>query len=107
MAGMEMPPALREGVDRAREGVPLAELARAAEERSRRYRAEVRDGRFHLDGDLAARAYLATRLPATYAAISASLTAAAEMRPDFAPRSLLDAGAGPGSALWAAAGIWH
>jgi len=105
-ARMELPPALREGVDRALEGVALADLTRAAEALSRRYRAETRDGRFHLDDDLAARAYLATRLPATYAAISASLAAAAEMRPDFAPRSLLDAGAGPGSALWAAAGIW-
>src|SRR5262245_29118584 len=103
---MELPPALREGVDRALEGVALADLARAADALSQRYRAETRDGRFHLDGDLAARAYLATRLPATYAAISASLAAAAEMRPDFAPRSLLDAGAGPGSALWAAAGVW-
>ncbi|HEY7689027.1 MAG TPA: small ribosomal subunit Rsm22 family protein, partial [Dongiaceae bacterium] len=77
-----------------------------AEALSRRYRAEVRDGRFHLDGDLAALAYLATRLPATYAAITASLSAAAEMRPDFAPRTMMDAGAGPGSALWAAAGVW-
>jgi ribosomal protein RSM22 (predicted rRNA methylase) len=106
MQAMELPPALREGVDRALEGVALADLTRAAEALSRRYRGEVRDGRLHLEGDLAARAYLATRLPATYAAISASLAAAAETRPDFAPRSLLDAGAGPGSALWAAAGVW-
>jgi ribosomal protein RSM22 (predicted rRNA methylase) len=106
MRAMELPPALREGVDRALEGVALADLTRAAEALSRRYRGEVRDGRWHLDSDLAARAYLATRLPATFAAISASLAAAAEMRPNFAPRSLLDAGAGPGSALWAAAGAW-
>src|SRR5262245_48402028 len=106
MCAMELPPTLREGVDRALEGVALADLARAAEALSRRYRGEVRDGHLHLDGDLAARAYLATRLPATYAAIFASLAAAAEMRPEFAARSLLDAGAGPGSALWAAAGIW-
>lgn len=103
---MQLPPELRRGVDSALEGVPLAELARAADLLSQRYRAERRDGRFHLGDDLAARAYLATRLPATYAAIRASLAAVTEARPDFAPRGLLDVGAGPGSALWAAADCW-
>ncbi|MDJ1158676.1 small ribosomal subunit Rsm22 family protein [Chelatococcus sp. SYSU_G07232] len=103
---MELPVALRQAVDRALDGVPVAELARAAERLSRRYRAELRDGRFHIDDDLAARAYLATRLPATFAAIRASLDAVAAARPDFAPHSLLDVGSGPGSALWATAACW-
>lgn len=47
-------------------------------------------------------AYLLTRLPATYAAIARVLAEAADIA-DFAPRSLLDAGAGPGTASWAAA----
>jgi ribosomal protein RSM22 (predicted rRNA methylase) len=42
-------------------------------------------------------------MPATYAAVTASLNALAEIRPDFAPNSLLDVGAGPGTATWAAA----
>ncbi|HWL05329.1 MAG TPA: small ribosomal subunit Rsm22 family protein [Xanthobacteraceae bacterium] len=103
---MELPPALRAGVDALLDGVPLAALADAAATLSRRYRAEIRDGRLHLADDLAARAYLATRLPATYAALHASLDAVAAARPDFAPRSLLDVGAGPGSALWAARAVW-
>ncbi|WP_112661874.1 small ribosomal subunit Rsm22 family protein [Microvirga flavescens] len=103
---MELPPLLRQGVDDALAGTPLADLSRAAGALSARYRAEVRDGRFHLSDDLAARAYLATRLPATYAAIRAAMEAVAEGRPDFAPASLLDLGAGPGSALWAAAECW-
>jgi ribosomal protein RSM22 (predicted rRNA methylase) len=41
-------------------------------------------------------------MPATYAAVSASLNALREIRPDFAPASLLDVGAGPGTATWAA-----
>ena len=49
--------------------------------------------------NLSALAYLATRLPATYAAIRTSLAAVVERRPDFAPRSLLDVGAGPGDAI--------
>lgn len=103
---MELPPALRQAVDRALEGIALPELARAAETLSHGYRTERRAGARHLAGDLAARAYLATRLPATYATISASLTAAAEMRPDFAPRTVLGIGAGPGTAVWAGAERW-
>ena len=42
-------------------------------------------------------------MPATYAAVIASLNALIEVRPDFAPKTLLDVGAGPGTASWAAA----
>jgi ribosomal protein RSM22 (predicted rRNA methylase) len=103
---MELPPALRQGVDLALEEVGLADLARAAEALSSRYRQEVHDGRPHIADDLAARAYLATRLPATFAAVRACLEAVGDARPDLDPRTILDAGAGPGTALWAAADRW-
>lgn len=103
---MELPAELRQAVDRLLERTPLAELQKAASILSGRYRAEVRDGRLHLDDRLAVKAYLATRLPATYAAIRASLAEIAEAQPHFAPRALLDVGAGPGSVLWAAADCW-
>jgi len=48
-------------------------------------------------------AYAAARMPATYAAVSASLNALSELRPEFSPNTLLDAGAGPGTASFAAA----
>jgi ribosomal protein RSM22 (predicted rRNA methylase) len=48
-------------------------------------------------------AYALARMPATYAAVTASLNALYEVRPDFAPKTLLDIGAGPGTATWAAA----
>ncbi len=104
---MELPAALRQAVDKALEGVPLAALKQAAEMLSRRYRAETRDGRLHLSDDLAAKAYLTTRLPATYAAVRASLEAVAEARENFAPLSLIDVGAGPGTVLWAARDCWN
>jgi ribosomal protein RSM22 (predicted rRNA methylase) len=47
-------------------------------------------------------AYALARMPATYAAVSACLNALSEARPDFAPQTLLDVGAGPGTASWAA-----
>ncbi|WP_119303414.1 small ribosomal subunit Rsm22 family protein [Dongia deserti] len=103
---MQLPPSLREAIDRELEGTALRDLAGAADVLSQRYRAELRDGRLHVNDDLAARAYLTTRLPATFASISAALGAVAETRPDFAPQTLLDAGAGPGTAIWAAAQRW-
>ncbi len=47
-------------------------------------------------------AYLAARLPATYAAVARVLDMAATHIPDFAPTSVLDVGSGPGTASWAA-----
>jgi ribosomal protein RSM22 (predicted rRNA methylase) len=48
-------------------------------------------------------AYLAARLPATFAACSAALSTLA---PYVEPQSLLDVGAGPGTASWAAVAQW-
>ncbi|WP_119275333.1 small ribosomal subunit Rsm22 family protein [Taklimakanibacter deserti] len=103
---MELPIPLRQAVDQALEGVALAELTQAATILSERYRGETRDGALHLSGDLAAKAYLATRLPATYAAVRDAMAKLADLRPDFQPKSLLDAGSGPGTVLWAAADCW-
>jgi len=106
MSSMQLPPPLRHAVDDALKNASLADLAASSEQLSQRYRGEVRDGRRHLADDRAALAYLAARLPATYAAVRASLEAVAAARPDFAPATALDVGAGPGTALWAAADCW-
>jgi len=103
---VELPALLRLAVDRLIADTPLPDLQRAAAALSSRYRAELRDGRLHLDGALAVKAYLAARLPATYAAVRASLAMVAEARPDFSPATLLDLGAGPGTVLWAASDCW-
>jgi Mitochondrial small ribosomal subunit Rsm22 len=97
---------LRAAVDRALSGRRTADLAAAAAVLSERYRDERRDGRLHVQSDDDALAYLAVRLPATYAALRASFAAIAEARPDFAPKTALDVGAGPGTALWAVADCW-
>ncbi len=46
-------------------------------------------------------AYALSRMPATYAAVSRVLRELQERAPDFAPTTMLDAGAGPGTAAWA------
>ena len=51
-------------------------------------------------------AYLAYRAPATFAAAAAVFRQVVLQRPDWRPRSLLDVGAGPGVATWAALEVW-
>lgn len=103
---MELPRLLRQAVDCALSGVPIPDLAAAAAALSQRYREERREGRFHVGSNRDALAYLAVRLPATYAAVRASFAAIAAARPNFTPKTVLDIGAGPGTALWAAADCW-
>ena len=51
-------------------------------------------------------AYLAYRAPATFAAAGSAFRQVALQRPDWQPGSLLDVGAGPGVAAWAAVAQW-
>jgi ribosomal protein RSM22 (predicted rRNA methylase) len=51
-------------------------------------------------------AYLAYRAPATFAAAAAVFRQVAALRPEWQPQSLLDVGAGPGAATWAALELW-
>ena len=55
---------------------------------------------------VAVAAYLAVRAPATYSAAASALGQVQLQRPDWRPRSVLDVGAGPGVASWAAAAAW-
>ena len=49
-----------------------------------------------------AAAYMAARMPACYAAVYKVLEEVSMRLPGFAPESMLDFGAGPGTAIWAA-----
>jgi hypothetical protein len=51
-------------------------------------------------------AYAATRMPACYAALRRVLGEVGSLRPEWRPRSMLDFGAGPATATWAAAAVW-
>jgi ribosomal protein RSM22 (predicted rRNA methylase) len=103
---MKLPSPLRAAVDRALDGAAASKLMAAAQTLSERYRGEIRDGIPHLADHRSALAYLGTRLPATYAAVRHSLDAVQAAHPHFAPVTVLDVGAGPGTALWAAADCW-
>lgn len=86
------------------ENVPRNDLKARAQRISDSYRSGGGSG--VIRSDLDALAYAIVRMPATYAAIRAALTQAIELVPDFAPQSLFDVGAGPGTATWAACDAW-
>lgn len=101
----ELPQALRQASDRLLDGVGrkgLAERSRAISDQYRKGGGSA--GVVTSAGD--ATAYVLTRLPATYAACAHAMSQARKVAPGFAPRSLLDAGAGPGGASWAATETW-
>jgi ribosomal protein RSM22 (predicted rRNA methylase) len=96
-----LPAELRAALDAKLEGLSRQEVAARATAISKAYREGGNSGTIVSETD--ALAYALARMPATYAAVIASLNALQDIRPDFAPRSLLDVGAGPGTATWAAA----
>jgi ribosomal protein RSM22 (predicted rRNA methylase) len=92
---------LKAALDAKLEGLSRTDVAARAAAISKKYREGGNSGAITSETD--ALAYALARMPATYAAVAACLNALTEIRPDFAPRSLLDVGAGPGTASWAAA----
>lgn len=86
------------------ENVSRAALRASAQAISERYRAGGASDIIRSDFD--ALAYAVVRMPATYAAVRTALAQAAEIIPGFAPQSLIDAGAGPGTATWAGIDAW-
>jgi ribosomal protein RSM22 (predicted rRNA methylase) len=99
---VDLPSDLDTALTALTEGRSRGAIARRSAELSRTYRAGRRTAEA-VRGDDDALAYALVRLPATYAATSAALAAVTDALPDFTPRTLIDAGAGPGTASWAAA----
>lgn len=95
----DLPAELKAALDAKLEGLPRSDVAARAAAISRTYRDGGGSGAIRSETD--ALAYALARMPATYAAVTACLNALCEARPEFAPRTLLDVGAGPGTASWA------
>lgn len=73
-------------------------------EKAGRLTEAYRHGRSSAHIDLAA--YLTARMPATYAAVGRVLSQLSAIAEGFVPKSILDVGAGPGTASWAALAQW-
>lgn len=104
MAG-ELPATLAAAIQRRLTGVARSALAKRATAISEHYRSGGGSGAALVSEDDVT-AYLVTRMPATYAASAAALAEVARLAPAFAPASLIDAGAGPGTASFAAVTTW-
>jgi ribosomal protein RSM22 (predicted rRNA methylase) len=101
MIAPTFPAELKAALDAKLQGFSRTDAARRSSQISRTYRAGGGSGAIKSEAD--ALAYALARMPATYAAVAASLNALTEIAPELAPESLLDVGAGPGTASWAAA----
>ncbi len=97
----DLPAELKAALDARLQGVSRNDAAERAARISQTYRGGGNSVAIRSEAD--ALAYALARMPATYAAVIASLNALCGSRPGFAPESLLDVGAGPGTAMWAAA----
>lgn len=97
---MQLPSSLQSAIDHIVESSGLRQLSEAREELTKRYRQPSSGSQF-MTTDVQRQAYVISRLPATYAALQATLSAIKE-RADLPIKSVLDLGAGPGTAMWAA-----
>lgn len=104
MISPTLPAELKAALDARLQGFSRTDAAQRSQKISSTYRAG--GGSTTIKSDADALAYALARMPATYAAVAASLSAFAEIAPDFAPETLLDVGAGPGTASWAAAELF-
>ena len=95
-----LPEILSDGIERLSRELPFSKLEKAARELSSAYRKQT-EGQKTSRSYMATRdqkiAYLALRMPATFAAISECLK---KVRAPI--QTVLDAGSGPGTAFWAA-----
>ncbi len=97
----QLPLALRQAIDRLVAAVPAAALHDASRRLSQAYRKDAGCSPASAS-ELDRLAYVAARLPATFAATRAVLTELRRRSPDVVAGSLLELGAGPAPGLWAA-----
>ena len=104
---MDLRPDLRDALDAELGRIAPQRLAQTTAALVERYRSgQPAPGGVFLESAEDIAAYAAYRMPATYAAVAAALAHLREQWPSDQPRSLLDVGAGPGTALWAAHTVW-
>lgn len=101
---VRLPEALRAAIE-ALQVESGKQVSRRVADLSAAYRA-MQPSRQAVTGEADVAAYLAARMPATFAAVARALDEARTRLPGFSPRTVLDAGAGPGTASWAVAAMF-
>ncbi|MEU6083001.1 small ribosomal subunit Rsm22 family protein [Streptomyces sp. NPDC047108] len=98
--------ALRSALARLLDGLPPRQAAQAVERLIANYRGSTPTDAPVLRDRSDVAAYAAYRMPATFGAVTAALTAFRERLPDWTPAHHVDVGGGTGAAVWAVAEVW-
>lgn len=103
---MPLPQWLKQAIESELDFLGRSKVVKAHRELSDRYRSKTQNDSSIIETNAHRAAYLAARLPATYASISRVLEEVRLRLPDLKVSSILDIGAGPGTAMWAASEIF-
>jgi len=101
-----LPENLKDAIDSETQGLGSSKLAEASEDLSKRYRDKQNRPRTFMESDAHRCAYAVARMPATFAAVKRVMHEIQISMPEVSIESLLDLGAGPGTAMWAATEIY-
>jgi ribosomal protein RSM22 (predicted rRNA methylase) len=102
---MRLPEELRAAIEIETEAIPHRDLTLAVTELTESYK-QGSTGGPAINSAAKLGAYLQVRLPATFAANWRVFQEIATLAPEWRPGSVLDLGAGPGTAMWAAAEVF-
>lgn len=103
---MPMPERLQEAIEKEIEHISFKEIEKARENLTEKYRGHSSSKRQFMSTEAERCAYLAARMPATYAVVQGVLEEVKARIPDVEMHSLLDVGSGPGTAMWAARDVF-
>jgi len=105
---VELPLSLQTAIEHEMEQQSTKKLAALAAEISEGYRSGIpfNKGRY-IQSHEDVLAYISYRLPATYAAVYSAISQTKDRFPHWSPKTMLDVGAGPGTAMWAASAVWN
>ena len=103
---MQLPRALQQALERELGNIHSGELQRASAELTAAYRSPGRTSLPAISSQAQRLAYTAVRMPATYAAVHQVLSELRMCNPEAEISSMLDFGAGPGTATWVASQLF-
>lgn len=107
MSSVELPEDLRYAIELELSHFSPKKLSKIVSDLSNRYRTRKEPrGQSFIRSKEDVYAYAAFRMPATFAAVYSALKQMKKGLEDWAPHSLLDVGAGPGTVMWAANEIY-
>ena len=106
MADVRLPADLQSGIEQLTTNKSLVGLSKRVARISEGYR-RFESSKLAVREEDDVTAYAVSRLPATYAAVATVFASLSSAYPEFRPTDILDIGAGPGTASWAASQTWE